>query len=106
MGRRRVHAAETVKLDELRPHPPNYHAHPDDQLDHLVQSIREHGVYRNVVIAKDGTILAGHGVVEAARRDGMSELPVVRLPVAPDSPAALRVLAGDNELQRLAEVDD
>lgn len=73
---------------------------------HLQRSIEEHGFYRNVVIANDGTILAGHGVVEAAHEAGLTSVPVIRLPIAPDDPRALKILTGDNELGRLAEIDD
>jgi hypothetical protein len=97
---------ENVLLEDLKPHPKNYREHPDDQLEHLIQSIKEHGLYRNVVIAKDGTILAGHGVVKAVTKMGMESIPVIRMNVAPNSPAALKVLAGDNEIGRLGEVDD
>jgi ParB-like nuclease domain len=99
-------APDTVDIGELRPHPRNYRAHPPDQLEHICRSIELHGFYRNVVIARDGTVLAGHGVVEAARRLGRSAVPVYRLDVAPNSTAALQVLAGDNEISRLAEIDD
>lgn len=99
-------AAETVPLDSLRPHPRNYCRHPEDQLAHLAQSLREHGVYRNVVVARDGTILAGHGVVQAARMLGLDAIPVCRLALDPDEPRALKVLAGDNEIRHLAEADD
>jgi hypothetical protein len=97
---------ETVPLDTLTPHPRNYRHHPADQLDHLVNSIQEHGLYRNIIIARDGTILAGHGVVEAATVLGIENVPVVRLPLDPDEPRALKVLAGDNEISRLADIDD
>ena len=59
-----------------------------------------------MVIARDSTILAGHGVVKALTEMGRSEVPVLRLPIDPDSPAALKVLAGDNEIGHLAEIDD
>lgn len=98
--------SETVAVTSLRPHPRNYKAHPEDQLVHLVASIKANGFYRNVVIARDGTILAGHGVVQAATRMGLDHVPVVRLDIAPDEPRALKVLAGDNEIANLAEVDD
>ena len=97
---------EVVAIDELRPHPRNYRAHPPDQLDHIARSIELHGFYRNVVVARDGTILAGHGVVEATRRMGRSEVPVYRVDVEPDDVAALQILAGDNEISNLAAVDD
>ena len=97
---------EDAALADLHPHPRNYQAHPDDELAHIMHSIQEHGFYRNVVIARDGTILAGHGVTEAARRLGVERIPVVRVDYAPDDPRALKLLAGDNEIRHLAEVDD
>lgn len=109
MPRRRavpLHETETVPLDQLRPHPRNYRDHPDEQREHIAASLRDHGVYRNVVVANDYTVLAGHGVVQAAAELGIKELPVVRLPVEPDSPEAIQVLTADNELGRFANSDD
>jgi hypothetical protein len=97
---------ETVPISQLKPHPRNYRQHPPDQLAHIIRSIEEHGVYRNVVVAEEYTILAGHGVVKALRQMGRSEVTVFRLPVPPDCPQALKLLAGDNEIGHLAEVDD
>lgn len=101
-----VHDVEVVPLDRLRPHPRNYKRHPDDQLGHIAASLREHGFYRNIVAARDWTILAGHGVYQAAQIAGITDGPVIRLDVEPDSPAAIRVLTSDNELPRFAETDD
>ena len=71
-----------------------------------MQSIREHGFYRNVIVANDGTVLAGHGVVAAAAELGIEVIPVVRLDISPDDPKALKILTGDNEIGRLAGIDD
>lgn len=101
-----VRSQEVASVADLKPHPRNYRRHPDDQIDHLVKSIQEFGFYRNVVVAKDNTILAGHGVVQAMKRMGRTEVPVVRLPLAPDDPRALKLLAGDNEIARTAEADE
>lgn len=101
-----VHSTRLARVDELRPHPRNYRSHPEDQRKQIARSVREHGFYRNVVAARDGTILAGHGVVETARDLGLDEVPVVFLDVDPDSPRALRVLAGDNTLALFAVDDD
>jgi hypothetical protein len=101
-----IRATEIVDVDALRPHPRNYRSHPQDQLDHLVQSIREHGFYRNVVIARDGTILAGHGVVQASKQIGLKKIPVIKVDLSPDDPKALKIVTGDNEVSRLAEIDD
>lgn len=95
-----------LPIADLTPHPRNYRDHPDDQLAHIEKSLREHGFYRPVVVAKDKTILAGHGLVMAATRMGLKSVPVVVLPIASDSPQAMKVLTGDNEIARLGEVDD
>lgn len=93
---------ERVALADVHPHPRNYQDHPDAEIAHLMQSLSTHGVYRNVVIARDGTLLAGHGVVTAARRLGYTHLTMKRMDLAPDEPRALQILVGDNEIARLA----
>jgi hypothetical protein len=100
------HVGEQVPLDQLHPHPRNYRSHPEDQLLHLVESIKVNGVYKNVVATRDGTLLAGHGVVEAARLAGLTSVPVIRLDLDPESAAALKILVADNEISHLGEVDD
>ena len=97
---------EMIDIADLREHKRNYQKHPDDQIDHIVESIRANGIYRNIVIARDNTILAGHGVVKAASRMGMTEVPVVRVDIDPLDIRALKILAGDNEISNLADIDD
>lgn len=101
-----VFATQTVALEKLQPHPRNYREHPDDQLNHIIQSIEQHGIYRNIVVADDFTVLAGHGVMKACRKMGLKEVPVIKLSIKSDSPQALKLLAGDNETGRLAQVND
>jgi len=95
-----------VPIEQTRPHPRNYRKHPEDQLEHIVASLRQHGFYRNVVLARDGTVLAGHGVREATERMKGTHLPAIVLDLDPNDPRALKVLAGDNEIGKLAETDD
>lgn len=95
-----------MNISELKPHPQNYQLHPDSQLDQIAASISQHGFYRNVVIANDKTILAGHGVVEAAKRMGKKRVPVIQLDISPDDPKALKVMTSDNEINNLAKVND
>lgn len=97
---------ELAPLSSLKPHPRNYRAHPEDEIAHLMESIRRNGVYRNVVLARDDVILAGHGVVEAARRLDLEQIPVVRLDLDALEPAALKLLVADNEIAHLVENDD
>ena len=97
---------ERVDIKSLKPHPRNYQEHPDDQLDHIIKSIEAHGFYRNIVVARDNTILAGHGVVKAATKMGKKRIPVIRLDIDADDPRALKVMTSDNEINNLADVDD
>jgi ParB-like chromosome segregation protein Spo0J len=103
---RRLYQTQVVSLDELKQHPRNYRSHPEDQLAHIVQSIQEHGFYRNIVMARDHTVLAGHGLVEACRKMGRTHIQVVSLDIAPDSIEALKIMAGDNDIQNRGEVND
>lgn len=97
---------EVVLLSDLKPHPRNYKTHPPEQIAHLKESLREHGVYRNIVVARDGTILAGHGVAQAARELGLKKILARRMDIDPASPEALKIVVADNELPKFAEVDD
>lgn len=101
-----LHQPGPVRIDLLKLHPRNYRDHPTEQIEHLAASIRENGQYRNIVCARDGTILGGHGVMMACARLGLAEVNVVRLDIDPDSPRALRILAGDNEVAHMADSDD
>ena len=95
-----------MPLENLKPYPGNYRKHPPEQLAHLVASLQQYGWARNVVISSDGVILAGHGIVEAARQTGLHEVPVHRLEYASDDPRAAKFLVLDNEVSRLAEDDN
>ncbi len=97
---------EMIAIDTLKPHPQNYRKHGPEQVKHIIASIKQNGIYRNVVVANDLTILAGHGVVKSCQELGLKTIPVMRLNVDPNSPLALKVLTGDNEIARLGEVDD
>lgn len=94
-----------VSIAELIPHPRNYRKHPPEQIAHIVRSLQQHGFYRNVVAAR-GVILAGHGVVQAAQQCGLISVPCVSLDIDPYSPAALKLLAGDNEIAGGADDND
>ena len=96
----------TLKLDRLVPLPRNYREHPPDQIEHLQQSLRENGWYRNIVAANDYTILAGHGITRAASEMGIETGPVKKMPYGPDDPRALKLLAADNTVAGFAVVDD
>lgn len=97
---------ELVALRDLSPHPRNFRDHPEEQLAHLRQSLQEIGVMKNIVISADDVILAGHGLVKAARQLKMEKLPVWRLPFPHLHPLALKIVVIDNESARLGVRDD
>lgn len=99
-------ATELVEISKLKAHPKNYRGHSADQIAHIKASIRANGVYRNVIVAKDNVILGGHGVVQAAKEMKLRKIQIIRLPWKSTDPRSLKVLTGDNEISRLAGVDD
>ena len=101
-----IYKIEQKPISDLKPHPKNYKNHPADQIEHLKKSIADNGIYRNVITAKDGTILAGHGVVKAATELGLTSVPVLRLQISSSSIQATKLLTADNEVSHLGEVDD
>lgn len=58
------------------------------------------------MVGRGDVILAGHGVAKAARKMGIEKVPIVRLDLDPSSPHALKLVAGDNEIGHLAEIND
>lgn len=92
--------------DDLRPHPNNYVEHPEDQIEHLKASLVNFGFYRNIVVANENYILAGHGIWTAAKALGMEHVPIVKVDMDPFSEPALKLLIGDNEVRHLVVTDD
>lgn len=90
-------------LDWFRSHPDNPRSHPPQQIEHLTESLRRFGAYRNVVALADGTLLAGHGVVQAAKEAGLEKLPVHIF--AGSAKDARRLLLADNALAQMAQDD-
>lgn len=97
---------EDVQLSRLKPHPRNYHAHPQDEIDELVASIDTNGVYRPLVISADDYILAGHGLAQALGQMQYEVVAAYRVPWQHDDPLALKIVVSDNEIGHLAERDD
>jgi len=84
-------AVEYRPLDALVPYARNARTHSDAQVAEIAGSIRAFGFTNPVLIAEDGTLIAGHGRVLAARKLGMDQVPTI-------------VLSGLSETQRRALV--
>ena len=94
-----------VPVGDVTRNPKNYRAHPRAQVAEIERSLYEFGQYKPVVLASDGVLLAGHGVVEGALAKGDAEVAAVYMPFPADDPRAEKLLVADNETSRLAEVD-
>lgn len=63
-------------LDQLTPDPENARRHPEKNLRGIAGSLRRWGQQRRILAAGDGTIIAGNGTAEAARRLGWTHVSV------------------------------
>ena len=54
-------------VDTLVPSPRNPRTHPKRQVEQIVASIREFGFTNPILIGPDGSVIAGHGRLLAAR---------------------------------------
>jgi DNA modification methylase len=90
-------------VGELKEFPGNPRQHPESQIAGLMKSIKR--VWTNpILIDETGTILAGHGRLEAAKRLGMTEVPTVMLNgLTPTEKRA--VVIADNRLPERAVWD-
>jgi DNA modification methylase len=93
-----------IKIADYAPHPKNPNGHPLEQLAELDDSLGRFGQFKNVVVWRD-YFLAGHGLVEAARRRGISELVAVDMSHLSETDA-LALMVADNQLAELSVMDD
>jgi len=88
---------KTVKVGELKPHPKNPRVHPDSAIEKLERSIKEFGWTNPILVSAEGYLLAGHARLKAAEKAGISEVPVIYLPL--EGAKAEAYLIADNRLQ-------
>lgn len=90
-----------VGIDDLIPYANNAKRHTAKQINHLRASLREFGFVTPVLIDFDNNIIAGHGRVEAARAEGMTEVPCVLVANLTEAQRKAYILA-DNRLSETA----
>ena len=96
---------EYISPDALIPYARNARTHSKKQLKQIVKSIDNFGFTNPILIDQAGTILAGHGRVEAAKMMGLHEVPCLRIEHM--SPAQKRAyVIADNKLALNAGWDD
>jgi len=70
---------EQRQLTDLIPYINNSRKHSDDQVAQIAASIKEFGWTNPILVDGDNGIIAGHGRIMAAKKLGMTEVPVIEL---------------------------
>ena len=96
---------ERWSIERLIPYARNARTHSDAQIAQIAASIREWGWTMPVLVDGDGTLIAGHGRVLAARQLGIAEIPTMTARGWSDSQIKAYRLA-DNQLATLSGWDD
>lgn len=87
----------TIRIDELVPYANNAKIHRPEQIEQLRRSLRQFGFVSPVLIDEDRNLIAGHGRVEAARAEGMTEVPYVTVSDLTEAQRRAYIIA-DNRL--------
>lgn len=70
---------EVIEIGKIIPYANNTRTHSDAQIEQIVESIREFGFTKPILIDEANGIIAGHGAHLAAQIAGLTELPCIRL---------------------------
>ena len=102
-------SVEEVSIDELRPDPANPRRISEDELDALERSLRQFGFVQPVLARRDDrTVIGGHQRLVAARRLGLTTVPVTWLDVTVEQARllglALNKISGSWDEQLLARL--
>src|SRR5579884_3824654 len=96
---------ETWPVEKLIPYARNARTHSDDQVAQIAASIAEFGWTNPILAGSDGIVIAGHARLLAARKLGMTEVPVIVLDHLSESQRRALILA-DNRLALNAGWDE
>lgn len=88
---------ESRSVADLIPYAANSRTHSDAQVAQIAASIREFGWTNPILIDGEGTIIAGHGRLMAARKLGLDEVPAIVLDHLSKAQQRALVIA-DNQL--------
>ncbi|WP_350343238.1 site-specific DNA-methyltransferase [Proteinivorax tanatarense] len=94
-----------IPVDKLIPYANNARTHSKDQINKIRSSLREFGFVNPVLIDKDKNIIAGHGRCEAAKAEGIKEVPCVMVEHLTEAQKKAYIIA-DNKLALEAGWDD
>src|SRR5690554_5595895 len=93
-----------VDINELKPHKDNSNRHPKEQIERLAKIINYQGFRSPIVVSNlSGFIVSGHGRLEAAKKLGLTKVPVSYQDFE-DAKMELAHLNADNAIALWAEI--
>ncbi|MBZ0140010.1 MAG: ParB N-terminal domain-containing protein [Pseudorhodoplanes sp.] len=98
-------SVEQWPIERLLPYVANARTHPDEQIAQIAGSIAEFGFNVPCLVDERSVLIAGHGRLIAAKRLGLSDVPVIRLAHLTDAQARAFRLA-DNRIALNAGWDE
>jgi len=98
------HKVEFIEPNKLIPYERNPLKHPADQIDQIVNSIKEFGFTAPILIDENDMVLAGHGRHMASLKMGMVRVPVIRRSGLSEAQKRAYVIA-DNKITMNAVFD-
>ena len=97
----KIPKAEMLDPNSLKPYEQNIKIHTDSQVEGIMNSMKKFGFYAPIVVDGKKNVIIGHGRLEASKRLGLKEVPVIKEKNISEADAkALRII--DN---RISEVD-
>lgn len=97
---------ELKDCDAIVPNPKNYNKHPEKQINKIARVLELNGVRHPIIISKrSGFIIAGHARLEAAKKNGWKQMPVVYQEFNNEA-AEYSFLISDNKVAELSETDN
>lgn len=76
-GPRILDSIEKRSIESLKPYTNNAKKHPDSQVETIAHSIAQYGFDQPIVVDAEGEIIKGHGRLAAAKRLGLTHVPVI-----------------------------
>ena len=80
-------------IGDIKPYKHNAKLHPDEHIAQIVKSIEDFGFNDPIAVDEDNIIIEGHGRLQAAKKLGMTTLPVIVLDGLTDQQKKAYILA-------------
>ena len=69
---------KSEKIENIKEHPQNPNTHSKKQIDRLVKLIKENGFRQPLIVSnQSGYLVSGHARLEACKKLGLKEVPVI-----------------------------